>query len=77
MCYVVFGVVCLVCSVVVFCVVSQNKEETAECGTTIYICIITNAIGSLNIFVVFTVKNLTFSYSDFMLFCDFRSIVLI
>ena len=33
MCYVVFGVVCLVCSVVVFCVVSQNKEETAECGT--------------------------------------------
>ena len=23
---------CLVCSVVVFCVVSQNKEETAECG---------------------------------------------
>ena len=28
-----FSVVCLVCSVVVFCVVSQNKEETAECGT--------------------------------------------
>ena len=28
----VFGVVCLVCSVAVFCVVSQNKEETAECG---------------------------------------------
>ena len=49
MCYRLFGVVCLVCSVVVFCVVSQNKEETAEC----------------------------FSYSDFMLFCDFRSIVLI
>ena len=23
----------VVCSVVVFCVVSQNKEETAECGT--------------------------------------------
>ena len=33
MCYIVFSVVCLVCSVVVFCVVSQNKEETAECGT--------------------------------------------
>ena len=33
MCYIVFSVVCLVCSVVVFRVVSQNKEETAECGT--------------------------------------------
>ena len=33
MCYMVFSVVCLVCSVVVFCVSSQNKEETAECGT--------------------------------------------
>ena len=31
MCNVVFGVVCSVCSVVVF--LSQNKEETAECGT--------------------------------------------
>ena len=32
MCNVVFGVECLVCSRF-FCVVSQNKEETAECGT--------------------------------------------
>ena len=32
-------------------------------------------MGSLNIFVVFTVK--TFSYSDFMFFCDFGSTVLI
>ena len=32
MCYMVFGVVCLACSVVVFCVVSQNKQETAEFG---------------------------------------------
>ena len=35
MCYVVSGVVCLVCSGVVlvfFGFVSQNKEETAECG---------------------------------------------
>ena len=32
-CYVVFGVVCLVCSEVVFCLISQNNEETAECGT--------------------------------------------
>ena len=32
MCYIVFSVVCLVCSVVVFCVVIQNKEDTAECG---------------------------------------------
>ena len=32
MCYAAFGVVCLVCSVVVFCVVSQNNKETAECG---------------------------------------------
>ena len=30
MCYVVFGVVC---SVVFFCVMSQNSEETAEFGT--------------------------------------------
>ena len=29
----VFSVVCLVCSGVVFCVASQDKEETAECGT--------------------------------------------
>ena len=32
MCYVVFGVVCLMCSEVVFCFVTQNNEETAECG---------------------------------------------
>ena len=35
MCYVVLGVVCLVCSVVdffFFCFESQNNEETAECG---------------------------------------------
>ena len=32
MCYIVFGVVCLVCSGVFFCFVSQNNEETAECG---------------------------------------------
>ena len=32
----------------------------------------------LNIFVVvFTVKKSNFFYSDFMFFCDFRSIVLI
>ena len=33
MCYIVFSVVCLVCIVVIFCAVSQNKEETSECGT--------------------------------------------
>ena len=33
MCYVVFGKVCLVCSGVIFCVVSQNNEETAEYET--------------------------------------------
>ena len=27
---VVFGVVCLVCSGVVFCLMSQNNEETTE-----------------------------------------------
>ena len=27
MCYVVFGVVCLVCSGVSFCLMSQNNEE--------------------------------------------------
>ena len=32
MCYVVFGVVCLVCSGVVFCLMSESNEETAECG---------------------------------------------
>ena len=31
MCYAAFGVVCLVCSGVFFCIVSQNNEETAEC----------------------------------------------
>ena len=37
-------------------------------NTTICIWILSNKIGSLNIFVVFTLKNLTFSYSDFMVF---------
>ena len=32
MCYVVFGVVCLVCSGAGFCLMSQNKEEIVECG---------------------------------------------
>ena len=30
MCYVVFGVVCLVCSGVGFCLMSQNNEEMNE-----------------------------------------------
>ena len=32
MCYVVLSVVCLLCGGVVFCLMSQNNEETAECG---------------------------------------------
>ena len=32
MCSVVFDVVCLVCSVVVFWFCESNNEETAECG---------------------------------------------
>ena len=32
MCYVVFGVVCLECSRVVFCLMNLNNEETAEFG---------------------------------------------
>ena len=70
MCYVVFCVVCSVCSGVFFFVLSQNNDNNAECGAG-------KKNGLLIIFVVFTVKNLTFSYSDFMFFCDFRSIVLI
>ena len=30
MCYVVFGLVCS--RVIFFCLMSQNNEETAECG---------------------------------------------
>ena len=33
MCYVVFGVVCFVCSGVVFLCNESNNEEMAECGS--------------------------------------------
>ena len=32
MCYVVFCVVCSVCSGVIFFVLSQNNDNNAECG---------------------------------------------
>ena len=42
------------------------SETDAQMLQTIYICIISNKNVLLNIFVVFTVKNLIFSNLDFM-----------
>ena len=39
MCYVVFGVVCLVCSGVVFCLMSQNNEEMLNVEQTVQLFI--------------------------------------